>query len=279
MWRSWHSDSMPVVPPLSRVQFYIGARRVDAIFTRRFPRSWQLRLLAGCIRGVVVHDVGSGVPDLEWLAPLAPTLRRLRLVDFVEDIGAVATMTSLEDLAVQYAPSRGGQGLRDHHLRRYEGPWFNGLGPALSSPSLVEVELRQPPRELAKWLTAPLQRLRLLGARKLAAVPGLECRTTLRDLEIAGGRELDLAPLAQYTALEELVIYGRTPLTGMAVLRQCPALRRLELEECYAFDDIAALEDLPLTTLHVIGRAESLGSDVLDRLRRLPIQELRTPQP
>lgn len=79
---------------------------------------------------------------------------------------------------------------------------------------------------------------------KVKALPGL---ASLGGITIAGTSSADLAPLAQYTKLESLAVWGID--TGVAIgnlkaLAKLPALKRLELRHAY-HTDFSALPHLP----------------------------------
>lgn len=245
------------------------------------PRRWQLAAIKRLRLNVHVLQLPSGVDGLDFLRPLGPQgVQRLVVSDYAcEDVSALSELSGLRSLTLQTAPRRGLQALAGlSALQEYGGAWFEGLDPLLASPVLRVLYLDGPPADLARRLTAPLRRLRLDGAKKLSAVPALSNASELERLDIAGGGALDVAPVQAYTGLTELAVYGRTPLVGLDALTLLPVLRRLQLEECYAFD-VEALAGLGLRWLSVVGRPASFEPNVLTRLSQLSVPDLHLPQP
>ncbi|WP_299038958.1 hypothetical protein [uncultured Pseudokineococcus sp.] len=246
------------------------------------PRPGYLRALARVTKRVGVLQMPEGHQSLNWLTPIADRVEELLVFGYeCEDLSALQHFTSLRSLTLVGRPHARNPPLTQtaSTLREYAGPWFPALDPVLASPALTTLMLEQPPRDLAARLTAPLTDLRLLSARKLATVPDLACADTLTSLQIAGGKDLDLTGVAAYTRLASLSLYGRTPLTSFAQLTRSPALRRLFLEECYAVDDIDALEQLTLDELRVVGRPESLDPRFLRTARELGVRRFSAPSP
>ena len=258
----------------------LRVRYGNAVIEGRLPSLRLLQLLVRAGLGVHVLRMPEGERTLAFLAPLGPSLRKLVITDHqCEDMSAVAALSGLEELALTPAPAGAPGTLKGlPRLRKYAGPWSETLGPVLASDSLVDLTLERPPRDLAGRLTAPLQTLRVLSARKLTALPDLACRSTLQMCEIAGGRDLDLAGIERYRQLQHLKIYGRTPVTSSIALTQCVALRRLHLEECYRLDDPSALEALKLDEFLLVGRPESFDPEVLTRAHRVRARKLDLPR-
>lgn len=224
----------------------------------------------------------EGHDGLDWLSPIASRVEELSVFGHgCKDLRSLEHFTHLQTLTLTERPHDTSPPLDQvaSTMRNYGGPWFPALDPVLASPSLRTLMLEQPPRDLASRLSAPLRHLRLLSARKLAAVPTLACADTLTSLEIAGGRALDLTGIAEYTGLASLTLYGRTPLTSFDELARCPVLRRLVVEECYAVDDIDALRRLMLDELRIIGRPESLDPGFLRTARDLDVRMFSAPDP
>ncbi len=252
--------------------------RVAVVFDGEMPHAWQLRMLAGRVAAVHVNLMPPGRRDLAWLSPLGSSVRLLDVMDQCDDISGLEEFADLESLSLRFRPRTGHEALRRlSELRSYEGPWFEALSPVLRSPRLTELELHQPPRDLEVHVRAPLRRLRLLGAGRLSSLAVMPCHASLEYLEVAGGKEFDLSRVGGYSVLEEVVVYGRTPLTGVRALRHCKALRSVVFEDCYSIDDASVFQHLELERLAVIGRAESMDPQLLDRLRSLKVKKLIVP--
>lgn len=244
------------------------------------PRPGYLSALALTTKRVAVLQMPEGHHDLNWLTPIAGRVRELLVLGYeCEDLTALQHFSRLRSLTLAKRPHPKSPPLTQmaSTLRKYAGPWFPALDPVLASPALRDLMLEQPPRDLTACLTAPLQHLRLLSARKLATVPVLACVDTLTSLEIAGGRDLDLTGVSAYTVLSSLSLYGRTPLTSVAELTRSATLRRLLLEECYSVDDIDALKQLSLAELRIVGRPESLDPYFLSTARELGVGVFSAP--
>ncbi|NNH22609.1 hypothetical protein [Pseudokineococcus marinus] len=244
------------------------------------PRPWYLSALTRATKRAAVLQMPEGHHGLDWLTPIAGRLEELLVFDYeCDDLSALQHFTNLRSLTLVGRPHPMSPPLTQtaSTLREYAGPWFPALDPVLASPTLRGLTLEQPPADLTARLTAPLQDLRLLSARKLTTVPVLACVDTLASLEIAGGRDLDLAGVTAYTQLTSLFLHGRTPLTSFADLTRSPRLRRLLLEECYAVDDIDALQQLSLDELRIVGRPESLDTHFLRTARGLGVRKFSAP--
>ena len=244
-------------------------------------RPSHLRALARVTNRVAVLQMPQAHDSLDWLLPIAPQVEQLAVFDTCQDLSALQHFPRLQNLTLRFQPHAKTSPMERQAvtLHEYSGPWFPALDLVLASPVLTTLTLEQPPHDVATRATAPLQRLRLLSAHKLAAVPALACTTTLTSLEIAGGKALDLTGITAYTRLASLDLYGRTPLTSFAELARCPSLRRLFLEECYAVDDIDALRRLTLDELRIVGRPENLDPDFLRTARNLGIRRFSAPRP
>lgn len=244
------------------------------------PRPGYLSALALTTKRVVILEMPEGHHDLDWLTPIADRVSELLVLGYgCKDLTALQHFTCLQSLTLVERPHPKSPPLTQtaSTLRKYAGPWFPALDPVLASPVLRDLTLEQPPRDLTARLTAPLEHLRLLSARKLATVPVLACADTLTSLEIAGGRDLDLNGVSAYTVLSSLSLYGRTPLTTFADLTRSATLRRLLLEKCYAVDDIDALKQLSLAELRIVGRPESLDPYFLRTARELGVRKFSAP--
>ncbi|ROP44675.1 leucine-rich repeat domain-containing protein [Pseudokineococcus lusitanus] len=265
--------------PSSRLSL-AGGRLHVVVDGSEEPRPGHLRALARITARVYVLQMPQGHHGLDWLMPIAGRMEELFVAGHeCEDLSALQHFTRLRSLSLVGRPHPQGPPLTHvaDRLHEYGGPWFPALDPVLASPVLRDLMLEQPPRDLTARLTAPLEHLRLLSARKLTTIPVLTCTDTLTSLEIAGGRDLDLTGVAAYTRLDRLDLYGRTPLTSFSELTRSPTLRRLFLEHCYAVDDIDALKQLSLDELRIIGRPESLDPYFLSTARGLGVRKFSAP--
>lgn len=211
--------------------------------------------------------------DYAFLAEL-PWLRVLDIVaGRCSDLSAVGNLAALQEASLGCTTGRAVDFSGLTSLERCSLEWWDGASSVFACTGLRSLSLHQLPAERSAGLAglgnlrdltiysqslrsletisglAQLEKLELLGVRKLESLHGIEHLTSLRSLTVNGcSRVSDLTSLARLENLEHLVLSDWKAIDTLEPLRNLAKLRALSFagaRTTVVDGDLSPLEELP----------------------------------
>jgi hypothetical protein len=212
-----------------------------AEFDRRIPtRAEAERIIAEGL-GLALRRVPREHRDLEFLQWF-PNLRGLWIYGPV-NAARIGDLTALSHLSLIAAGSDDVDLSRLRGLTFYEGE-LRGRESVTALPALRELYLGEVDAGRLERVPPALTSLALHGATGVTALDVVGTAAGLRELDVQGPRQLDIAALAHLKHLRTVSLGDIRRLTGCAALSSLAALRELRLDNVEDVDDPAALRSL-----------------------------------
>jgi hypothetical protein len=212
-----------------------------AEFDRRIPTRAEADQITSEGLGLALRRVPREHRDLEFLQWF-PHLRGLWIYGPV-NAARVGDLTTLSHLSLI---ATGGDDVDLSKLSRltfYEGE-LRGRESVTALPALRELYLGEVDAGRLERVPPGLKSLALHGATGLTALDVVGAATGLRELDVQGPRQLDIAALSNLKHLRKVSLADIRRLTGCAALLSLTALREIRLDNVEEVDDPAALRSL-----------------------------------
>jgi hypothetical protein len=238
-------DALRIAEPLTP-----GGPRF-AEFDRRIPTREEAERIISAGLGLALRRVPRAHRDLEFVQWF-PHLRGLWIHGPV-NASRIGDLTDLSQLSLIAAGSDDVDLSKLRHLTFYEGE-LRGRESVTALTSLRELYLGEVDAGRLERVPPALRNLSLHGATGLTDLNVVATAAGLRELEVQGPRQLDIAAISRLTQLRKVSLTDIRRLTGCAALSSLPALRELRLHDVEDVDDLAALSSLHGVDVVVTGR-------------------------
>ena len=228
-------DSLRIAEPLT------PGGPLFAEFDHRIPTREEAERIISAGLGLALRRVPREHRDLEFLQWF-PRLRALWIYGPV-NAARIGDLTALSHLSLIAAGSDDVDLSRLRGLTFYEGE-LRGRESVTALPTVRELYLGEVDAGRLERVPPALTSLALHGATGVTALDGVGTAAGLRELDVQGPRQLDIAALSDLEHLRKVSLADIRRLTGCAAFLSLAALRELRLHNVEEVDDPGALRSL-----------------------------------
>jgi hypothetical protein len=223
----------------------------------KYPSSLSLASIRRVTRAVRVLSLPPGETTLDFLLPVAGSIREILVTDWdCEDVRVISQMHSVRYVnLIRTDPKRVVQFDGLQSLARFAGPDCPQYRSVLKAPGLRDLALDKPKPDALLVVQAPLECLALLRASAVTSIPDSPALLGLRTLEVHGAKTLDISGLRQLSHLTDVEFTSVKRITGISALNRCPNLRTVTFENCAEVDDLDAFAELKARKIRLAGSA------------------------